>query len=396
MRLESLDAAALLPVGTPDFVGQFHHAPNQRVVFGPGVLGQLGGLVAGLGVARVLVVTDPGIAAAGHLQRVVEILRRAGLQVSTFTEVRENPDTHTVDACVQAARSAQAEALIGLGGGSSMDAAKGANFLLTNGGIMSDYWGVGKATQAMLPFIAIPTTAGTGSECQSYALISDATTHVKMACGDPRAAACIALLDPELTVTQPLLVTKHTGIDALTHALESAVSTKATPASQAYSQAAFTLLAGAFSEVVQQPTDLRLRAQMLLGAALAGIAIENSMLGAAHACANPLTANFSAVHGEAVGVMMPAVLALNLTDPAAHAVYTRLAATLGLTAADLPHWWREMLRQTALPTQLGHWGIQSEDLPALAAQASTQWTGRFNPVPVGVAELGELYTAVGQ
>ena len=391
MPPDSLTAADLLPEGTPNFVGRFTHAPNQRVVFGPGVLAEVGMLVAGLGVSRVLVVTDPGIAAAGHLQRLIRILETSGLTVVTFTEVQENPDTIIVDACVVAAREAQAEAIIGLGGGSSMDAAKGCNFILTNGGKMQDYWGVGKATKPMLPFIAIPTTSGTGSECQSFALISDAATHAKMACGDKKAAAVIALLDPELTVTQPVMVTKHTGIDALTHALESAVSTKGSDISRAYSQAAFALLADGFPKVLEEPTNFRARAQMLLGAALAGIAIENSMLGAAHACANPLTANFHVVHGEAVGVMMPAVVELNLTNPNAREIYASLAASLGITAEALPSWLRSLLANSGLPSTINHWNVQKEDLPKLAAQAATQWTASFNPVPVGEAELYLLY-----
>jgi alcohol dehydrogenase len=391
MRPDSLTVASLLPAGTPEFVGAFHHAPNRRVIFGPGVLGQLGALVAELGVQRVLVVTDPGIAAAGHLARVGEILRSAGLTVATFTEVRENPDTHTVDACVEAARSAQAQLLIGLGGGSSMDAAKGCNFILTNGGRMQDYWGVGKATQPMLPFIAIPTTSGTGSECQSFALISDAETHVKMACGDPKAAAVIAILDPELTATQPALVTKHTGIDAMSHALESAVSTKASAISRAYSQAAFVLLAEGFPKVLANPADLQGRAQMLLGAALAGIAIENSMLGAGHACANPLTANFHVVHGEAVGVMMPAVLQLNLRNESARAVYAELAGEIGMEADQLAQWFRGMLERAGMPTRLSHWKITAADIAKLAPQAAAQWTAGFNPVAVFAPQVGELY-----
>src|SRR5439155_13420275 len=133
---------------------------------------------------------------------------------------RENPTTRCGEECVASARSARIDALVALGGGSSLDTAKGCNFLLTNGGTMRDYWGVGKASKPMLPLLAIPTTAGTGSECQSFALISDEQTHQKMACGDPKAAAAIALLDPRLTFSQPARVTSCTGIDAIAHVVE--------------------------------------------------------------------------------------------------------------------------------------------------------------------------------
>ena len=143
--------------------------------------------------------------------------------------MHENPSTDDIAAGVEVARQFQPDLLVGLGGGSSMDCAKGINFLYTNGGQMKDYWGVGKAQQPMLPMIAVPTTAGTGSEAQSFALISDAQTHVKMACGDKKAACRVAILDPRLTLTQPPRVTALTGIDALAHALETLVTNKWTP-----------------------------------------------------------------------------------------------------------------------------------------------------------------------
>ena len=383
-------ASLLADSGAPDFVRHFTHAPNSLVRFGVGVATEVGTLVAALKVQRVLVVTDSGIAATSHLTTIVDSLEQAGLHVTVFSEVQENPTTLVVDACVAAAQRCSAQALIGLGGGSSMDAAKGCNFILTNGGQMQDYWGMDKATRPMLPFIAIPTTAGTGSECQSFALISDAVTHAKMACGDRKAAACIALLDPQLTLTQPALVTRHTGIDALTHALESAVSTKSTDTSRAYSRAAFALLSQGFPAVLADPQNLLARSQMLLGAALAGVAIENSMLGAAHACANPLTAQFNIVHGEAVGVMMPHVLAFNLTQPAARQVYQELATFIQLQATDLPGWFTQLLQLSGLPLNLRHWNILPTDLFGLATACAQQWTGTFNPVKVSELVFQQL------
>src|SRR6185369_17132304 len=182
-----------------------------------------------------------GIVAAGHANRVREFLQAAHLHVTVFDQARENPTTKCVDSCVATAKSASIDTIIGLGGGSAMDTAKGSNFILTNGGVMQDYWGVGKATKPMLPLIAIPTTAGTGSECQSAALIADEKTHQKMACLDPKAAARIAILDPELTISQPPGVTACTGVDALAHALETAATRKRTALSAAFSGEAFSL-----------------------------------------------------------------------------------------------------------------------------------------------------------
>src|SRR5438093_3147947 len=204
----------------------FDTHPLTRLVFGPGALVRLGELVRELGGSRVLLVTDPGLEAAGHPQRALASLRDAGLQASVFDEVEENPTTLHVENGLAQARAERIDFLVAVGGGSSMDCAKGINFLLTNGGRIADYQGFGKAKRPMLASIGVPTTAGTGSEAQSYALIADESTHLKMACGDRKAAFCVAILDPELTVSQPVKVTALTGIDALSHAVESYVTTK--------------------------------------------------------------------------------------------------------------------------------------------------------------------------
>ena len=164
--------------------------------------------------------------------------RRAALagrrRVFPLHDIAANPDSLMIEAGRSFAATHSADSLVGLGGGSSLDCAKGINFVLTNGGAMRDYWGFGKASRPMLPMIAIPTTAGTGSEAQSYALISDAATHVKMACGDPKAAFRAAILDPLLTRSQPREVTATAGYDAISHAVESYVTTRRTPVSRSF------------------------------------------------------------------------------------------------------------------------------------------------------------------
>jgi alcohol dehydrogenase len=268
----------------------FDYQPRTRIVFGPNKVDSLGELAGELGARRALVVSDPGIVKAGHVERGMAALKRAGIETALFDAVHENPTTDHVEAGLIVARRHAPEIIIGLGGGSAMDCAKGINFLYSNGGKMQDYWGVGKAMKEMLPMIAVPTTAGTGSETQSFALISDAATHVKMACGDKKASFRVAILDPALTVSQPERVTALTGIDAISHALETYVTKVRNPASLAFSREAWLLLSENFARVLDDPTDLDARSGMQLGACFAGLAIENSMLGAAHALANPLTA----------------------------------------------------------------------------------------------------------
>src|SRR5262245_34102475 len=189
----TLDGSAPLPA--------FDYQPLGRVIFEAGGLARLGELARGMGATRVLLVTDPGLEAAGHPQRAIDYLRQSGLNVFVFDGVEENPETKHVEAGVDAAKANQVDFLVAVGGGSSMDCAKGINFVYTNGGQIADYRGHGKAARPMLPSIGVPTTAGTGSEAQSYALIADASSHMKMACGDRKAAFKVSILDPELTLS---------------------------------------------------------------------------------------------------------------------------------------------------------------------------------------------------
>lgn len=394
-------------------MSNFDFAPRTRIVCGAGKLEALGELAAELGGKRVMVVSDPGIIAAGHSQRGIEILKRAGLEASLFGEIQENPSTRHVAVGVAAANEFKPDLLVGLGGGSAMDCAKGINFLYTNGGQIKDYWGVGKATKPMLPMIAVPTTAGTGSETQSFALISDEVTHVKMACGDKKAACKVALLDPELTVTQPPRVTALTGIDAISHAVETYVTNKRNTISLLFSREAFRLLAANFGTVLQSPKDLQGRANMQLGACFAGMAIENSMLGIAHSLANPLTARYGIPHGQAVSVMLPFVVLFNGSTVAAQ--YADLAQDLPEFAGELPEteslasrlkgassnasvrklalflW--QAASQAGLKLTLAELGVEAGELGKLSEEAAKQWTATFNPRLVTSGDLLSLYQA---
>jgi alcohol dehydrogenase len=370
-------------------MASFDFQPRTRIVFGNGALVQVGELARSLGGRRALVVSDPGIVAVGYPEVALRSLETAGLSAAVFSGVEENPTTAHVEAGLAFAREHQIDLIVGLGGGSSMDCAKGINFLLTNGGRMQDYWGVGKAEKAMLPLIEIPTTAGTGSEAQSFALIADEQTHQKMACGDPKAAAAISILDPELTLSQPALVTADTGIDAVSHALETWVTKKRNPISTLYSREAWRLVSRALPRVLSHPSDIEARADMLLGANLAGTAIENSMLGAAHSCANPLTARYDVVHGAAVGIMLPPVIRFNAKEM--NGLYSELA---GSDAEHLAQAVLSILEQAEIPARLSEHGVPEDALPGLAEEASRQWTVQFNPRAVTQQDLLEMYRCV--
>jgi len=356
-----------------------------RAVFGAGALAQLGDDAARCGATHALLVTDPGIVKAGHVASAVKSLEGAGVRVTVFAGVEENPTTEHVAAGVECARAAGVDFLIGLGGGSSMDSAKGINFILTGGGQMHDYWGVGKAPKAMLPMIAVPTTAGTGSEAQSFALITDPQTRQKMACGDKKALCVCAILDPDLTRTMPRAVAAATGIDAVSHAVETSACKRRSDESRALSREAWARLTPNIATALRDPSNAEARANMLLGAHLAGAAIERSMLGAAHACANPLTARYGTVHGVAVGLLLPHVVRFNAAD--GENPYADLCDDAGELASTI----ETMLAHANQPTRLRDVGVAEDALSALAKTAAEQWTAQFNPRAVDAAALLKIY-----
>ena len=328
----------------------FDFQPSIRLVFGPNQIDQLGQLTKELAhPSKVLLITDQGVAKAGILDRAIDALKSMDVDTHIFQEVTPNPTTKDVQNATNLAQKiGNIGLIVGLGGGSAMDCAKGVNFLLTNGGTMEDYWGFGKATQPMLPSIGIPTTAGTGSEAQSYALISQALT----------------------------------GFDAISHAIESYVSTKGNSISRLFAKSAWQMLSQNFELALQPNSDSDVRGQMLLGANLAGMAIECSMLGAAHACANPLTANYQITHGLAVSLMLPHVIELN--SKKVGNLYQQLSTDL---ASSIRHF----QSVANLPSRLRDTGIPRSDLNDLAVSASEQWTGNFNPVLLTDEVLVQLY-----
>ncbi|HEY9285807.1 MAG TPA: iron-containing alcohol dehydrogenase, partial [Pyrinomonadaceae bacterium] len=282
-----------------------------RVVFGEGAISRVGELARGLGFRRTLLVADRGLVASGHVAEAAGPLHAAGVRVFEFHDFEANPDTAMIERGRAFAAPLDVDSIIGLGGGSSLDCAKGVNFVLTNGGSMRDYRGYGKAARPLLPMIGVPTTTGTGSEAQSYALVSDSETRVKMACGDPSAAFRVALLDPLLAVSQPRAVSATAGFDALSHAVETYVTTRRNPVSDMFSREAWRLLEANYERALAEPENTEARGAMMLGAHFAGAAIEQSMLGATHACANPLTKNYDTEHGAAVALMLPHVVRWN-------------------------------------------------------------------------------------
>jgi alcohol dehydrogenase len=380
----------------------FDFQPRTRTIFGTGVIKQLGDLGKELGFKRTLLVADRGLVDSGHVAEAVAPLRAAGIDVIEFHDFDVNPDTAMIEAGASFAASQRIDSFVALGGGSSLDCAKGINLLVTNGGRMREYHGYGKAQRPTLPMIGIPTTAGTGSEAQTYALISDAATHEKLACGDPKIAFRIALLDPALTISQPLSVTATSGFDAIAHAVETFVTTKRNPLSESFSRQAWKLLEGNYERVLNNAKDIEARGAMQLGAFFAGMAIENSMLGATHACANPLTTHYGTTHGTAIALLLPTVVRWNsvvageryaelLWSAATWHRFNRLAQSKTDAGERLAARLEQLARAGGLYSNLREAGVPSDDLSKLAGEAAEQWTGRFNPRPFDIHGALEVY-----
>jgi len=228
-----------------------------RVTAGPESFDQLGEIAIGLGFRRTLLVADRGITTAGYVGRAWKRLESQGVSAFPFHDIEVNPDGRVIEQGRVFAASHEVDSIVALGGGSSLDTAKGINFVLSNGGNIRDYRGYGKVSKPMLPMIGIPTTAGTGSDAQSYAVISDAETHVKMACGAPGAAFRAVILDPTLLVSAPRVVIAQAGYDAISHAVESFVTTRRSEISDLFARDAWRRLDRYYERVLSTPCAIR-------------------------------------------------------------------------------------------------------------------------------------------
>jgi alcohol dehydrogenase len=361
-----------------------YHNPT-AIEFGWGALARLPELVNSVGGRRALVVGDPGVVKAGLVDRVLAALS-GSVPVTTFTDVESDPDARSVDAGVQLARAKECDVIIGIGGGSAMDVAKVIGVMLTNPGNIRDYNGMGKIGRPGAPVIAIPTTSGTGSELTIWSVLSDKEKKTKFGVGSVHNCARVALLDPELTMSLPPAITAATGIDALTHALESYVNTATQPISEAMSEQSMTLIARSLRLAVAQPGNKEARADMLLASTIAAMAFNSTRLGLAHAFAMPLGSRFHIPHGLANAIMLPPVMRFNL--PGSLTKFARIAQIFGENTAGFSQREAaersvvaiEQLQQDIGITQkLGDFGMTEADLQDVAAEALLSGNVAVNP-----------------
>jgi len=314
-----------------------------------------------------------------------------------YTAINENPCEADVVAAAAFLAPLNADCVVAIGGGSTIDTAKMALLLAFGGGVPKDWWPVHRHDSVDAPRLYVyAATAGTGSEVQSHALISDDVTHRKMAIGHERLAPTQAILDVSLLASCPPSVMVLAGIDALSHALESAVTRTATDDSTAAAIDAFAMIWPALVELASQDAILTSPAcqQLHAGATLAGMAIEASMLGAAHGCGNPLTARYGVVHGQAVSIMLPGVIKLNQSDPRSAQIFASIEKQCSMETGTLSMVIKSLVQNLGLAGSLAELGIIDAPINELAALAMEQWTCGHNPVPMTIERCIELYKNV--
>jgi len=348
----------------------FTFETTPRIICEDGAATRLAELLAERGARRPFVATDPGLVAAGVVDPVLAALRRSGVEPTVYSGVQADPPEASVEAAAEAARAAGADAVIGLGGGSSLDTAK-LVALLAGGGArpLPELYGIGLARGPRLPLIQIPTTAGTGSEVTPIAIVTTPDDQ-KKGVVSPLLYPDLALLDATLTVGLPPRVTAMTGIDAMVHAIEAYTSRhKKNPVSDALATAALRLLHGAIRRVIADGTDLAARRNMLQGSLLAGMAFANAPVGAVHALAYPLGGVFHAPHGLSNALVLVPVLRFNL--PAAAPLYAELAGALGLRpeAEAFVEEMSALVAAMPMEQRLGEIGVERQHLDRLARDA---------------------------
>ncbi|SDZ80031.1 alcohol dehydrogenase [Thalassobacillus cyri] len=378
-------------------LSQFNLGPD--LFFGAGAIAHVQEIIEKEGFERVMIICDEGIEKAKILDQVMEQIKKTEAKCTVFSNVEANPTTGTVDAGMYLLERFQPDLLIGLGGGSPIDVAKALGMLATNGGQITDYEGMDKFEHESLPLLAIPTTAGTGSEVTIFTVVTDTATEYKLTAGGRKLAPKWALLDPELTLTLPRKITAATGLDALVHAIESYTSTMAHPLTEALALDAIRTISSNLRQAVYNGENLSARSAMLYGSLLAGIAFNNTRLGNVHAMSHPLSAKYNVPHGVANSVLLPHVMEFNL--PAAPEKFMNIAKAMG-ESLDPSHPLmknankaveavKQLSTDIQIPKDFSDYNIPDEDIYPMAKDAMKSGNVLVNPRQTSIEDIIKLY-----
>ena len=359
-----------------------------RLSFGPGVLAEIGTIAQTAGLRKVLIVTDTGLMRTGIPGRVAGMLIRAGIDSNVFDAVEANPSIETVEHALDAYRDRGCQGLVAVGGGSPMDVAKAVAVLASNPGKLLDYVGIGKVTHPLPPVIAVPTTTGTGSEVTQFTVITDHAQRRKVVIGSPWVAPSHALLDPELVANLPASLLAATAMDALTHAVESVISTFASPFTDGLALQAIRMIAASLPE----PATLEARASLLYASTMAGMAFSYARTGLVHGMAHPLSAYYDVPHGLANAILLPHVLAYNA--PACEPALACVAEALGQppNGAAAVAAIRQLGCNAGIPPNLSAVGVNEEFIPQMSSDAYQSGNAQLvNPRKPTLEDVNALY-----
>lgn len=357
---------------------------NSDIVFGRDSVKELPGILKGYGAKKVMVVYDAGVKAAGIAEQVLAMVKVTNIPYVVFDGVIPNPTNEVVEEAAGLARCNGVDVFVAVGGGSSIDLAKAIDVLMTNPGSIGDYAGIGKVRHPLFPLVAIPTTAGTSSEITNVSALTDTEKVVKYVVIDNKLVPSKVIIDPEFTRTMPASVTAATGMDAITHAVESYISNRSNPLTEYNSIKGLEILYRNITRAVMDGADMEAREQMMLGCVITGFGFSNANLGLVHAIAHTLSAHFHLAHGMANAAILPYVMEFN-ADGCPEKM-AELARAIGLTmsgnmvddkyllAGELLH----LVQKLGIKT-LSEQGITEQDLDMLAEEAMREPVLGFNP-----------------
>lgn len=376
-------------------MNSFNFKIPQEIICGADSIEKLPELLVKQGLKKVMVISDPLLEQLGMVAKITDSLSRAGLAFDSFVDVEANPSVETVELATAAFTASGADCLIALGGGSPMDVAKAVGVLAKFGGAITDYEGAHLVPGAIIPLIAIPTTAGTGSEVTAFAVITDRSRNYKLTVFSYELIPAFAVLDPSLVMTAPEKIAAACGIDALVHAIEAYLSKAASPFSDAMAEKALELIGKNIRLFVADRSNPQ-AAAMLYGSMFAGIAFAWARLGNVHAMAHPLGGYFGVPHGVANAVLLPTVLKYNaLADNGRYQkIYQAIKSGQGgddFSPQTLVDEIRSLTAALGIPQTLSEVGVTADKIPAMAADAMKSGNILVNPRSTTVSQIEELY-----
>jgi alcohol dehydrogenase len=377
---------------------EFIFSVPQKIIFGEGSLEKISSIAAETKRKHAYIISDPFLNKIGLVKKCADYLDKAGILIDTFTETEANPSVETIEKAVQAYKDCKADFLVAIGGGSPMDVAKAVGVVVTYGGTITDYEGVGKVPGEIVPLIAIPTTAGTGSEATAACVITDHRRNYKLSVNSPKLIPSYAVLDPNLITTAPVSVAAACGIDAIVHAVEAFISKAASPFSDAMAEQALELIGKNIRAYVSDRTNIEAAGAMQVGCLFAGIAFTWAKLGDVHALSHPVSAYYNVPHGVANAILLPTILEYNALadeDDKYFKIYNYIALTkvqrCDFKPEMLADLFRDVNKSFGIPQSLEEVGVASDKIEIMSEDAAKSPNIAVNPRSTTLKDICELY-----